>query len=129
MAWTIRNVFKKPGGDPLYEFFTTYPYTEKELLKDPSIIDFGIWRNIDRSIGIIFQTWENEESFQNWKLTHNIEISSTKPEVVAWTAETGITILRQIPDSENQNWGDPKYIIEGTLGYHRVTIEQILAGE
>lgn len=129
MAWTIRNVFKKPGGDPLYEFFTTYPHTEKALLKDPSIINTGIWRNLDRSIGIIFQTWENEESFKKWRIDHVVELSISRPEVIAWTAETGITLLRQLPDSEDQNWADPEYIIDGTLGYHRVTLEQILAGE
>jgi hypothetical protein len=129
MAWTVRTVFKKPGGDPLYEFFTNYSRTEKNLLKDPSIIGVSMLRNLDRSIGIIFQTWENEESFNQWQLIHSEERSATREEMKSWADENGITFLRQSPSSEDQNWSDPEYMIEGVLGYHRVTLEQIFSGE
>jgi len=129
MTWTTRTVFKKPGGDPLFEFFTSYPHGNKSLLKDPRIISFGIWRNLDRSVGLVYLTWENEESFKQWKLDYDVEFNESGLEAKNWAAERGITILREQPESEYQNWADPKYLVDGMLGYHRAEIAQILTGE
>ena len=129
MAYTIRNVLKKPGGDPLYEFFTTYPHQNKGLLRDPRILGIQFWRNLDRSIGCVFMTWENEASYNQWKIDNNTEHDESRQESNQWANDRGITILRQHPQSENHNWADPEYVIDGTLGYNRVTLEQILSGE
>ena len=129
MAWTVRNVFKKPGGDPLYEFFTTFPHQNKGLLKDPRILSVNIWRNLDRSIGLVFMTWENQATYNQWKADNNVEHNESVPESKQWATDRGITILRQLPQTEDQNWSDPEYVIDGTLGYNRVTLEQIVSGE
>jgi hypothetical protein len=130
MAWTIRHVFKKPGGDPLYEFFTTYPHLQKGWVQDPRLLSIGIWRNLDRSIGLLFITWESEESFKSWREDHNVAVVEYMNELLGeWSSSRGITFIREFPEIEDQNWADPKYIVEGTLGYHRVIMEQILAGE
>lgn len=129
MTWTVRTIFKKPGGDPLYEFFTTFPHQNKGLLKDPRILAISIHRNLDRSVGLIFMHWENKESFNQWKLDNNTEHDEAVPEAQTWASARNIKIIRQLPKEENQNWSDPKYIVDGTLGYSRVTQEQIVSGE
>jgi len=129
MTWTVRTVFQKPGGDPLYEFFTTFPHQNKGSLKDPRILRIGILRNLDRSVGLIFMHWENKQSYKQWQLDHEFERGYTNPEIQAWASARNITLKRQQPKEENQNWLDPKYIVSGILGYSRVTLEQIVAGE
>ena len=129
MAWTVRNVLKKPGGDPLYEFFTTYSHQNKGLLKDPRILSINIWRNLDRSIGMIFITWENQASYNQWKIDNNVEHDDSISEAKQWASNRNIQMMRQLPQSENQNWADPQYVVDGTLGFNRVTLEQIVSGE
>lgn len=129
MAWTTRIVLKKPGGDPLREFVTTYPHGSKNTLKDPRITGFSFWRNSDRSIALIFMSWDSKESWEAWQTDNRIENMDSKAEVRAWAESRGIDLSRQIPTVENQNWSAAEYVVDGNRGYDRVTIEQVMSGD
>lgn len=129
MTWTVRYVFKKLGGDPLFEYFSNMTHSNSQGFKSEALISIGIWRNLDRSIGQIFLNYQSKEIFDQWLLENNQEHEFIRLTSNNFARERGITILRQLPDSENQNWSDPQYLIDGVLGYDRVTMEQILAGE
>ena len=129
MTWTVRYVFKKLGGDPLFEYFSNMTHSNSQGFKSEALISIGIWRNLDRSIGQIFLNYQSKEIFDQWLLENDEENADIASNAARFARERGITILRQLPDSEDQNWADPQYLIDGVLGYDRVTMEQILAGE
>jgi len=129
MPWTVRYVFKKPSGDPLYEYFSNITHENATTFKKEGLVSITFYRNLDRSIGLIFFTYQSKEIFDQWLLENMQENEDIASNAASFARERGITILRQLPDSENQNWADPMYNIDGVIGYDRVTVEQIMAGE
>jgi hypothetical protein len=129
MVWTTRRVFKKVDGDPLYEFFTSFPYGNKNAVKDQRIIDISFYRSIDRCVGLIYTTYQDKASWESWRAEHQPELKDALAEGKQWADDRNITVTTEQPETEDQDWSDEKYIVDGYRGYNRVTPEQILSGD
>lgn len=128
MVWTIRHVLKKPGGDPLREYVLGNS-TSRNMYSDSRIKNISFWRSSDRAIALIFFTWESEAEWRAWKTDHAEELAQTKTSSVNWFENNGIDLIKELPESEDHDWANFKYIVDGYLGYDRVTMEQIITGD
>jgi hypothetical protein len=124
--YIIKNTFERLDGDPMLENLLGVDNPEG-LFTDVRILKVDFYRSPDRSYGETFWQWESKETYDQWYAEWKDIYEQFKKDLAAYHAEAGLQHLEIFPDTEDQDWADPKYHTDSRINYQTdlITYEKI----
>jgi hypothetical protein len=124
--FVIKNTFEKIGGDAMLENLLGVDNPEG-LFTDPRILNVDFHRSPDRSYGETFWWWESRETYDQWYAEWETIYTEFKRALATYYADVGIVHHEIFPETEDQDWTDPKYHTDPRINYltDQITYEQI----
>ena len=124
--YVIKNTFEKLDSDAMLENLLGVDNPEG-LFTDDRILNVDFYRAPDRSYGETFWMWESKETYDQWYAEWKDVYEQFQKDLAVYHAEAGIKHVEIFPDTEDQDWTDPKYHTDSRIDYQSdlITYEQI----
>lgn len=124
--YVIKNTFEKSDGDVMLENLLGVENPEG-LFTDTRILNVDFYRNNDRSYGETFWWWESKNSYDEWYAQWKDIYEQFKSDLAEYHSSVGITHSEIFPETEDQDWSDPKYHTDSRIDYltQQIAYEQI----